>query len=134
MEEEYAFRHSLLREDAHAMLTDRDRVIGHRLAGEWLEQAGEQDPKVLAEHFERGGEPARAAKYHLEAAELASEGYAIDEHEVGKIRENHWFPYFTYRLLAKHGADGKLVAQELTDLGIAFDRESLRDLVRSWRA
>jgi hypothetical protein len=67
-------------------------------------------------------------------AELASEGYAIDEHEVGKIRENHWFPYFTYRLLAKHGADGKLVAQELTDLGIAFDRESLRDLVRSWRA
>jgi hypothetical protein len=67
-------------------------------------------------------------------AELAADGYAIDEHEVGKIRENHWFPYFTYRLLAKHGADGKLVAQELTDLGIAFDRESLRDLVRSWRA
>jgi len=67
-------------------------------------------------------------------AELASDGYAIDEHEVGKIRENHWFPYFTYRLLAKHGPDGKLVAQELTDLGIDFDRESLRDLVRSWRA
>lgn len=67
-------------------------------------------------------------------AELAADGYAIDEHEVGKIRENHWFPYFTYRLLAKHGPDGKLVAQELTDLGIDFDRESLRDLVRSWRA
>ncbi|MEO5874387.1 MAG: DUF2637 domain-containing protein [Streptosporangiaceae bacterium] len=67
-------------------------------------------------------------------AELAADGYAIDEHEVGKIRENHWFPYFTYRLLAKHGPDGKLVAQELTDMGIDFDRESLRDLVRSWRA
>ncbi|GAA3218251.1 DUF2637 domain-containing protein [Actinocorallia longicatena] len=67
-------------------------------------------------------------------AELATNGYAIDEHEVGKIRENHWFPYFAYRLLAKHGPDGKLVAQELTTLGVEFDKVALRDLVRSWRA
>lgn len=67
-------------------------------------------------------------------AELAANGYAIDETEVGKIRENHWFPYFAYRLLAKHGPDGKLVAQELTTLGVEFDRVQLRDLVRSWRA
>ncbi|HRI63827.1 MAG TPA: protein kinase [Polyangium sp.] len=73
-EEEFAFRHSLLREGAYAMLTDRDRVIGHKLAAEWLEQIGEQDPQVLAEHFDRGGEAARAAKYHLKAAEIACEG------------------------------------------------------------
>ena len=60
-EREYAFRHALLREAAYAMLTDADRALGHRLAGEWLEQRGESDALVLAEHFERGGEPARAA-------------------------------------------------------------------------
>ena len=59
-EPEYAFRHALVREAAYAMLTDADRALGHRLAGEWLEAAGERDALVLAEHFERGGEPARA--------------------------------------------------------------------------
>ncbi|GAA2736009.1 DUF2637 domain-containing protein [Actinocorallia aurantiaca] len=66
--------------------------------------------------------------------DLAAEGYAIDRSEVAKIRENHWFPYFAYRLVAKHGPDGKLVAQELTDLGVEFDKVALRDLVRNWRA
>ncbi len=66
--------------------------------------------------------------------DLATEGYAIDRSEVAKIRENHWFPYFAYRLVAKHGPDGKLVAQELTDLGVEFDKVALRDLVRNWRA
>jgi tetratricopeptide (TPR) repeat protein len=56
------------------MLTDRDRAIGHRLAGEWLLRAGEQDPTVLAEHFERGGEPLRAAEFYLRAAEQAMLG------------------------------------------------------------
>ncbi|WP_437715609.1 protein kinase [Sorangium sp. So ce448] len=67
-QETIAFRHALLREGAYAMLTDRDRRLGHRLAGEWLLQAGEQDPMVLAEHFERGGETARAAGFYLQAA------------------------------------------------------------------
>ncbi|GAA0967898.1 DUF2637 domain-containing protein [Actinocorallia libanotica] len=66
--------------------------------------------------------------------DLAAEGYAIDKSEVAKIRENHWFPYYAYRLVAKHGPDGKLIAQELTDLGVEFDKVVLRDLVRNWRA
>ena len=48
---------------AYAMLTEADRILGHRLAGAWLEQQGESDPMVLAEHFERGGEPARAGSF-----------------------------------------------------------------------
>src|SRR6185369_9465458 len=59
-EEELAFRHALLREGSYAMLTAEDRALGHRLAASFLEQRGEGDPMVLAEHFERGGEPARA--------------------------------------------------------------------------
>ena len=46
------------------MLTDDDRALGHRLAGAWLEQAGEGDAMALAEHFDRGGEPARAVRWY----------------------------------------------------------------------
>jgi hypothetical protein len=70
-ERELAFRHALLREGAYAMLTEEDRRLGHRLAGEWLEQHGQEDPMVLAGHFERGGEGARAASYYLRASEQA---------------------------------------------------------------
>ncbi|MFT3774521.1 MAG: protein kinase [Minicystis sp.] len=70
-EPELSFRHALLREGAYAMLTDEDRTLGHRLAGEWLEQRGEPDPAVLAEHFERGGQPDRAGAFYLRAAQQA---------------------------------------------------------------
>ncbi|MDC0742502.1 serine/threonine-protein kinase [Polyangium mundeleinium] len=70
-EEALAFRHMLLREGAYAMLTDRDRALGHRLAGDWLEAHGEWDPKILAEHFDRGGDGARAIPHYERAAQHA---------------------------------------------------------------
>jgi hypothetical protein len=70
-ERELAFRHALLREGAYATLPEEDRRLGHRLAGEWLAERGETNPLVLAGHFERGGEGARAASYYLRAAEQA---------------------------------------------------------------
>jgi tetratricopeptide (TPR) repeat protein len=75
---EYVFRHALVREVAYSMLTDTDRVLGHKLAGEWLERVGETDPLVLAEHFERGGEPHRAVAWYQRAAEDAVEGGDLD--------------------------------------------------------
>ncbi|HWO23796.1 MAG TPA: AAA family ATPase, partial [Kofleriaceae bacterium] len=54
-EVEYRFRHPLVQEAAYAMLTEGDRVAGHWLAGQWLEQAGETDTKILEDHFERCG-------------------------------------------------------------------------------
>ncbi|MFO0576869.1 MAG: protein kinase [Polyangia bacterium] len=66
-ETEYSFRHALLREAAYSLLTDPDRVLGHRLAADYLEQAGETDALVLAEHCARGGEPGRAAAHYLQA-------------------------------------------------------------------
>ena len=71
---EYAFRHDLVRDAAHAMLTDVDRVTGHRLAGAWLEAAGERDARALAEHFERGGAAISAARWYHVAASEALEG------------------------------------------------------------
>jgi tetratricopeptide (TPR) repeat protein len=75
-ERQLAFRHALLREGAYATLTTDDARLAHRLAGEWLEQHGEADPMVLAGHFQRGGERARAAGFYLRAANQAS--YVLD--------------------------------------------------------
>ena len=71
---QYAFRHGLLREAAYAMLTDADRAAGHRIAGEWLEGAGEKDPLTLADHFELGGEMKRAVPWLIRAARAALNG------------------------------------------------------------
>ena len=70
-EEEYSFRHALVREAAYAMLTEEDRALGHRLAGEWLDHAGEGAAVVLAEHFERGRQSVRAASAYQRAADQA---------------------------------------------------------------
>jgi tetratricopeptide (TPR) repeat protein len=70
-ERELAFRHALLREGAYATLTADDERLAHRLAGEWLEGHGEADPMVLAGHFQRGREAARAAGFYLRAANQA---------------------------------------------------------------
>jgi eukaryotic-like serine/threonine-protein kinase len=73
-EREYAFRHALVREAAYGMLTDEDRALGHRLAGAWLERVGETDPRVIAEHFDRGDDRAAAVPWYRRAAEQALGG------------------------------------------------------------
>jgi predicted ATPase len=84
---ELTFTHALVREAAYAMLTDEDRVLGHRLAGDWLEQSGAGDAMALAEHFRRGEEPARALRwYELAAAQALKAddlGAAIERAELG---------------------------------------------------
>jgi len=73
-ERQFRFRHGLVREAAYAALTAEDLRLGHRLAGDWLERAGEGDAGVLAEHFDRGGEPARAVPWYVEATRHALQG------------------------------------------------------------
>ena len=70
-ERDLAFRHALVREAAYGMLTDDDRALGHRLAGDWLELASEPSAAVIAEHFDRGREPSRAAVFYRRAAAQA---------------------------------------------------------------
>jgi hypothetical protein len=70
-EAEHLFRHAIVREAAYAMLTEADRALGHRLAGEWLERMGEAEAQVLAEHYECGGDATRAAAWYRRAAEQA---------------------------------------------------------------
>lgn len=72
-EREYAFSHDLLREAAHATLTDEDRTLGHRLAAAWLEQHGERDARLVAEHHEQGGSAGSAVPWWQRAAVAALE-------------------------------------------------------------
>jgi eukaryotic-like serine/threonine-protein kinase len=84
---EFAFTHALVREAAYAMLTADDRILGHRLAGAWLEEAGSSDAMALAEHFRRGEEPHRAVRWYERAAEQALKANdltaAIERAELG---------------------------------------------------
>jgi serine/threonine protein kinase/tetratricopeptide (TPR) repeat protein len=70
---EFVFRHALLEEAAYAMLAPADLVLGHRLAGEFLESKGEREAIVLVNHYEKGGEPKKAAHWCRFAAEQALE-------------------------------------------------------------
>ncbi len=65
------FRHMLLRDAAYATLSDVDRVRAHRRAGEWLEERGELDPALLAEHYFLGDVKDRACDLFRRAAAQA---------------------------------------------------------------
>ncbi|QRK06469.1 protein kinase [Archangium violaceum] len=66
---EYRFRHALVRDAAYALVPDGHRVVGHQLAGVWLEQVGEHEPMELATHYQRGQRLERAAHFYTRAAE-----------------------------------------------------------------
>ncbi len=70
-EEEYGFRHGLVRDAAYGLLTPEDLLTGHRLAAEFLVAAGARAPALIADHYERGGDRAAAARFYARAAEQA---------------------------------------------------------------
>ncbi|WP_394830176.1 protein kinase [Pendulispora rubella] len=82
---EYTFRHSLVREAAHGLLTDRGRKAGHRAAAEFLQATGEHDPNVLAEHYALGGELDRATVFYARAAAEALDHANL--REVSRLAE-----------------------------------------------
>jgi serine/threonine protein kinase/tetratricopeptide (TPR) repeat protein len=67
-EQEYRFRHGLMRDAAYGLLADEDRVAGHLQAAEYLETTPEQDSLAIAEHFVKGQEPSRAIAHLLRGA------------------------------------------------------------------
>jgi len=73
----FVFAHALVRDATYDMLTDTDRCLGHRLAGEWLESTGGAHPIVMAQHFERGENPAAAGRCYALAT--------IDAFELGDL-------------------------------------------------
>lgn len=79
-EVEYAFKHNLERETLHR-LTNRTRMRKYHLVmAQWLEfrleERGEEQFDLLAQHYEEGGAPHRAAAYYLGAGDKARARYA----------------------------------------------------------
>ncbi|UQA62911.1 serine/threonine-protein kinase [Polyangium aurulentum] len=74
----YRFRHALMRDAARALLTEEEAAGCHRAVGEWLAARPGTDAVVLAEHFLRGNDPARAAHLFGQAAEQAFEAADMD--------------------------------------------------------
>jgi hypothetical protein len=70
-EREIVFRHSLVREAAHATLPLTLRRDAHGRAAAWLEEAGEQDARVMVEHYAEAGEKERLRRWLVRAAEDA---------------------------------------------------------------
>jgi hypothetical protein len=68
-EVEYRFRHALVRDAVYGLVPEDSKPLGHRLAGAWLEGAGEHNPGVLAEHAQLGQQPERAIHFHSLMAE-----------------------------------------------------------------
>ncbi|HET8644261.1 MAG TPA: AAA family ATPase, partial [Vicinamibacteria bacterium] len=79
----YGFRHALYQEVLYERMGSGRRMRCHRAIGRRLEEAyGAQVAQiaaVLAIHFERGHDPARAVRYRQQAAEQALGRYAYQE-------------------------------------------------------
>lgn len=83
LEAVYAFSHALVRDAAYeTMLKSRRRQL-HALAAAALEAIGEQagraEPVLLAYHWTKAGQPARAVPHRLRAGRLALERSAMGE-------------------------------------------------------
>ena len=73
-EEQWTFRHALLRETAYASLVAGDREAAHRRCAEWLEAHAARAPFVLASHWTAGGESERAVPWFALAGQQALDG------------------------------------------------------------
>lgn len=104
----YAFRHAIVRDAAYTLLTPGDLAAGHRLAGEFLEQAGEKDAATIADHYERGEEPGRAALFYVRAA-----GQCLDRYDLQNAL------HYCQRTLSC-GAVGELLSQVRSLQSIAY--------------
>ncbi|HYO73971.1 MAG TPA: AAA family ATPase [Archangium sp.] len=76
-EDEYRFRHALVRDAAYGLVPDGLKPSSHRHAADWLERMGESDPQVLAEHSRLGQRPERAVHFYTRAAEQLFERHDV---------------------------------------------------------
>ena len=92
-EQEYIFKHSLLREVAYSLIPVKNRTRYHLAVALWLADHDTVDFKIMAaEHFELGGALVEAAQHYEMAAEVARLRGAAGETEslvahARKLRE-----------------------------------------------
>lgn len=79
---EYIFKHSILRDVAYEQILKSERRKYHRRAAEWLIlRAGDRAgvlAAIIAEHFERAGQPDLALDWYVRAAKFSQASYAVN--------------------------------------------------------
>ena len=81
-DEEFSFKHELIRDVAYATLPHAARRERHAIVAEFLEEeagSGADAAAILAHHWREAGDSERAVGYLLSAAELAGRGWAKGE-------------------------------------------------------
>ncbi len=81
-DEEFSFKHNLIREVAYGTLPHAARRQRHAVVAEFLEEAapsGTNAAAILAHHWREAGDSERAVQHLLSAAELAGRGWAKGE-------------------------------------------------------
>ncbi|HJS28935.1 MAG TPA: adenylate/guanylate cyclase domain-containing protein, partial [Anaerolineales bacterium] len=80
---EYVFRHALTQEAAYGTILHRLRRSYHLTVGEAIEEIFSEGlanhAAALAWHFDEGGEPAKAAQYHIMAGDASFRLYSLPE-------------------------------------------------------
>lgn len=87
-EQEYIFKHSILRDVAYSLLPHKYRRLYHHAVAKWLSgRAGPDFQVMVAEHFELGGDIHAAIRHYQQAAKYAHSRGAKDEVQwlLGKI-------------------------------------------------
>jgi class 3 adenylate cyclase len=81
-DEEFSFKHLMIREVAYATVAKATRRERHRATAEYLESVGGGaggSAAILARHWREAGEPERALEHLLVAADQAGRGWAKEE-------------------------------------------------------
>ena len=74
---QYAFKQQILHQVTYDTVLKRDRRVAHAAVARWLTaQPGVHQHELIAEHFERAGEPMQAIGHWQLAAEGAADRYA----------------------------------------------------------
>jgi class 3 adenylate cyclase/tetratricopeptide (TPR) repeat protein len=78
---EFVFKHSLIRDTAYATLPRSTRRELHGAAARLIESVGSSSelPWLLARHWREAGEPERAMRYYVKAAERTRDALAVEE-------------------------------------------------------
>ena len=135
---EYAFRHQTLQQVAYERVLERDRVTAHARIARWLAGLpGDKPLDRIAEHYERGGEPALACTAWLQAAQAAQARYAneqalahadraLQHADLGDVRRRYDIQLVRQRVLG-HLLDSNQLTVALNEL------ECLADALKSDR-
>ncbi|MGH9031476.1 MAG: ATP-binding protein [Acidimicrobiia bacterium] len=81
-DEEFSFKHAMIREVAYATVAKAARRERHRTTAEYLETVGAGaggSAAILGRHWREAGEPERALEHLLVAADQAGRGWAKEE-------------------------------------------------------